>query len=394
MPTRQCDNWLHTLAEYVEDTESPRQFWSWAGIFTLNAALQRRVWLPYGLDQLYPNLFIMIVAPPGRCRKGSPVSFAKKILGKASYPLFADSPTKRALTKQLHELASTQTFMYEGLPHSQCPISLISKELSSFLAVDPKSMIEVLTDLFDSHDEWEYRTSEKGTDKLYGLCVNCLFATTPSWMAGNLPEEAIGGGFTSRFVLVSGSEKYKHVPRPPEPDGAIYKRLLNDLMHIGSITGGFVWGPGAGAFFDKWYLSIEAKVKSTHDERLHGFLERMHILALKTAMGIHIAYSDELILEVTDLKAAIALLEQALVDAPRALSSQGRSFTAVDIDRILGQVKQLGTTSFGELMRFNYRNVTKSQLEEVLGALTAMGAIAWAYDADTKGKVTWKKSIV
>jgi hypothetical protein len=59
-------------------------------------------------------------------------------------------------------------------PKPQCPVALISKELSSFMAVNPKEMIEVLTDLFDSHDVWEYKTSEKGTDKLYGVCVNCL----------------------------------------------------------------------------------------------------------------------------------------------------------------------------------------------------------------------------
>ncbi|MCP3684349.1 MAG: DUF3987 domain-containing protein, partial [bacterium] len=193
---RRCKNWLKSLASYVEETESPRNFWLWSGIFTLGASVQRKIWFPFGLDNLYPNLYLMIVAEPGVCRKGAPVGLAKKMLYDIESPVFADSPTKRAMTKAMHELSRTSHFTYQDKQKAQCPLALISKELSSFLAVDPKAMIEILTDLFDSHDEWKYETSGEGHDSLFGLCVSCLFASTPSWIAANLPEEAIGGGFT------------------------------------------------------------------------------------------------------------------------------------------------------------------------------------------------------
>src|SRR3990172_7573375 len=32
---RQCDNWLISLMDYVEETEAPRVFWLWAGISTI-----------------------------------------------------------------------------------------------------------------------------------------------------------------------------------------------------------------------------------------------------------------------------------------------------------------------------------------------------------------------
>jgi hypothetical protein len=187
---RRCKHWLSSYSEYIAETESPKKFWAWSGIFVLASSLQRRTWLNFGIENLYPNLYVMVVAPPGRCRKGAPLGLAKRILTEAQIPVFVDSPTKRALTKYLHELGKTSFFQIDGSPKPQSPVALISKELSSFMAVNPKEMIEVLTDLFDSHDVWEYKTSEKGTDKLYGVCVSCLSSLLhlPGWPLTSLKK--------------------------------------------------------------------------------------------------------------------------------------------------------------------------------------------------------------
>ena len=379
------------MAEYIEKTESPRKFWAWAGIFTLASALQRRVWLNFGIEDLYPNLYIMIVAPPGRCRKGAPLGLAKRILTKANIPVFVDSPTKRALTKYLDELGKTSFFQIDGVPKPQCPLALISKELSSFMAVNPKEMIEVLTDLFDSHDVWEYKTSEKGTDKLYGVCINCFFATTPSWMATNLPEEAIGGGFTSRFILVSGTDKDQFIPIPPIPSEKLYRELIKDIVHIGTLSGEFIWEPAAKLHYETWYYTIEKKVKATMDERLHGFLERIHIMSLKVAMALHVSYSDRLVITLEDITRSIALLEEALNDAPAALSSHGRSDLGVDTDKVAMQIRTCGSIQYGDLVRMNYRNVRPEQLDQVIETLRAMGSIDWKIMSNKKESLlTWK----
>ena len=391
---RQLNNWLHALAHYVEETESPRNFWAWSGIFCIAAAMQRKTWLPYGMNPLYPNLYIMIVAPPGRCRKGSPVGLAKKFLEDKGIqiPVFVDSPTKRALTKHLDELGGSCVFHIrdpkgQRLPKAQSPLALVSKELSSFLAVDAKGMIEILTDLYDNHEVWEYKTSEKGTDKLYGPILNCLFASTPTWIANNLPDEAIGGGFTSRFLIVAGTEKYKFVPRPPIPDQKLYNQLISDLGQISHLVGEFSWGVGSEDLFDSWYQTIEGKVKKTHDERLHAYLERIHIIALKTAMCLHVAYSNELVIEETDLKRAIALCEQVLDEAPIAFGGLGRSPTAVATQDIIKQLRVLRKVSWGELFRLNYHNVKKSDFNEILEGLVGMGYIRWDTNKDTSGRI-------
>ena len=372
---RKLNNWLSGLQEYVEDTEAPRDFWLWGGIFTLCTTLQRRVWLPYGLEPVYPNIYVLLVAPPGKCRKAGPPSLAKKMLKKANIPVSIDSFSKRDFTKELAELYKTEHFNHMGENLPQTPIGLISKEMSSLLAVDPKGMIEVLTDLFDSHDEWEYGTSGQGHDILRGVCVSCFIATTPVWFAANLPQEAIGGGFTSRFAIITGYDKYKRVAIPSIPDEALYNQLLSDLSIVAMLTGEFQWTDDSKAHFKKWYKTLDDKVGETKDDRLHSFIERMHVIAIKVAMAIHVSYSNELVLELEDMQAATTLLETVLKTAGDALGGHGRSITSVDVELIMKQIRHRGSITFEELLAINYRNTNKGELLTVLETIEAMKVV-------------------
>jgi len=375
MPKRRLDNWLHGLANYVEDTESPRNFWLWSGLFSIASALQRKVWLPFGLDNIYPNLFVLIVAPPAKCRKGGPPGLAKKMLEGLSLAVSADSSSKRALTQTIEEVSKDQRFFFNNKPINMASLAVISKEMSSLLAVDPKGMIEVLTDLFDSHDNWLYKTSGQGSDSIQGVCVSTFIATTPTWLSANLPQEAIGGGFTSRFAIVTGYEKYKQVPIPTIPDRRIYEALIHDLNIITTLVGEFRWEEEAREYFIAWYNTLDDVLEATEDDRLHGFIGRMHVIALKVAMALHVATSDDLIINVGDIGKAIHLLEEVLKAAPDALGGHGLSRLGPITDKIKNQIKQKRKISVKGLMSINYRDVDAIELNNILNSLHTMGYI-------------------
>jgi len=378
---RKLENWLKGLLQYVEETESPREFWLWSGIFTLASALQRRVWIPFGLDNIYPNLYVLLVAPPGKCRKGSPVSLSKKLLQEIRIPVSADSTSKRALTQELVEISEGQVFNYKGKLRPQAPLAIISKEMSSLLALDPKGMIEALTDLFDSHDEWKYKTSSQGHDFLYGVCVSCLIATTPNWLANNLPQGAIGGGYTSRHVILCGYEKYKRVAIPPPPDVKIYEKLIHDLNKVAQLVGQFRWGEGAEDFFIDWYNSLDDLIKRTPDTRLHGYIERIHIIALKVAMALRVSYSSELVLSPNDLGRAIDLATEALSSASDALGGHGQSHLGPKTVEVERQIKAKGRMTLKELLLANYRDISLPELREILESLQAMNKIKLVFSS-------------
>jgi hypothetical protein len=374
---RLCDNWLISLMEYVEDTEAPRVFWLWSGLSTIASALQRKVWFPFGMENLYPNMYVLLVADPGECRKGMPLSFSKKILQDIGVHVFADSPTKRAFTKDLDEVRKNQFFY---MPGSQVPVvhssmSVVSKEFSSLLAVNPKEIIEVLTDLWDSHDEWEYKTSDKGKDKLYRICVNAFIGTTPRWLTSNLPPEAIGGGFTSRIIFVHAREKYKWLALPPPTNDKLYEQLKHDLKTINSVVGEFKLSNAAENLFNSWYQTIKDKTKDLSDDRLRGNLARLHTNVLKASMCLKIAYSNELIIDEADLRKSISVVESCLANAGDALGGHGSSRTAAGVERILRQVQLIGKISFTALLRANYRETNKLELHEILETLEGMGVV-------------------
>lgn len=370
--SRACKDWIATLKQYVEDTESPRNFWAWSGLWTVGSALQRRVWVEFGMDKIFPNLFIMFIAPPGWSRKGAPVGFAKKILEDIQIPVGIDSPTKRHLTKRLHSLSETEHFFHEGFKRGQAPLALPSKELSSFLAVDPKGMIEALTDLYDSHDKWDYGTSGKGEDMLRNLCVSCLFATTPDWIANNLPEGSIGGGFTSRFLLVTGLGKYKEVSWPPPPNQEIYKKLKKDLETIRHITGEFTVEPEAREIYDDWYAKIIPWAERIGDPKLYNNFSRVHVQLIKTAMCLHIAREDSLVIEPRDMRSAIKLIKNVYETASDAFAGHGKNPMAVVMDRCIKACRAHGTITANKLLKLNYRDATKKSIMEILENMEAM----------------------
>lgn len=373
---RVLNSWLKGFAKLAEDTEAPRKFWLWAGISTIASALQRKVWLPFGMETYYPNLFVIIAGPPAS-RKALPIKKSKEFLSKLEIPTAKDSGSKRDYTKALAETQKTEAFEFQNQLKTQCALSIISMEMSSLLAVNPKEMIEVLTDLYDCPDKWDYGTTQRGDDFLYNVCLNTLIATTPSWMMRNLPPEAIGEGFTSRFALVYADTVYKRIAWPELSSTArkLQDYLVGDLLHISRLVGEFKVSPEAKDLFSGWYHNIDSKIKSTRDERLHPFIGRMHAMVLKVAMVLRVDHTDELLIEPPEIERAIEYLEEILATASGAFGSLGSTKTGINVMRILIQLKTLGKSSFQELLATNLQYLTKFDLEQVLETLEATHAI-------------------
>lgn len=388
---RRLGNWLKGLHQFVEETESPRDFWLWSGIFTICSALQRRVWLPYGLETIYPNIFILIVAPPARCRKAGPPSLARKFLKEIKIPVSPDSTSKRALTKDLAQLSKERHIFYNNRQLPNASMAIVSREMSSLLATDPKGMIEALTDLYDSHDEWDHKTSTQGGDPIRGCCVSTIIATTPKWISSNLPEESIGGGFTSRFVIVNGRKKYKLVPRPPIPDDRIFQALIHDLRLISGMLGEFSMEQESMDIFDSWYNTIEDRIPSVDDDRLHPFMGRMHVIALKVAMAISASHTNSMIISPKDITTAITLIDGILDTAGGALGGFGASRLGPITDKIKQQIMEGGQCSQQELLRWNYRDLNTGDFDTIIDTLTKMGCIEIVVDSKAQNHYRWRK---
>lgn len=390
---RQLYSWLKALSEYVEDTEAPRQFWFWAGLATISSVLQRKVYLPYGFERVYPNLYVMLIADPAS-RKGAPVKECEKFIKRLQIATSRDSCSKREFTKRLAAVVDTQKYFdtASNLWKGQSALTVISKELSSLLALDPKGMIECLTDLFDCPDVWDYGTSGQGEDLLFNVCINMCVATTPVWFVENLPKEASGSGFTSRVVMIHDNETYKAVPIPEYTARQEKIRLAmeHDLEIISRLQGEFLWQPEGRNLFENWYPKIKELNRKCLDMRVKPFIGRLHIHVLKVAMSLQVAESDDLILNTEKLQQAIILVEGVLDRLPEAFGGHGPSKTSLQVHQVRLQVRLLKKISFGDLLASNLRMTNRSELREIVDTLIAAGELQSVFDTSGKEHLTWK----
>lgn len=379
---RNFPNWLLKYGEYTQDTEPPVHYHVWTGIYVISSALQRKVWLQFGRRRLFPNLYIILVSPPGRCRKGASISLGVDLLKKVpGVTVTSDSTTREQLIRAMANARNDLSYEDDegGLQMEQhCSVSVVSKELGSFLGVKNSHLITFLTDIYDCDEEWEYSTKHHGTDKIQGACLNFIGAITPDWLARNLPMDAIGGGYSSRVLFVVGRAKSKRVTIPPDsPELQRMARLLTeDLEKVSTLTGPFSWEPSAYSFYDRWYQGIDDDAPSLEDPRFMGYLERKPAMVLKAAMSISVSKRNSLVIEEDDVAQSLALIEQLEPYMSDAFGGLGEYDKAVVIEKIMRQFITRRAMTFEELLRANYRDIDMDGLKTILQTLQTMGEIA------------------
>jgi hypothetical protein len=350
--------------------------------------MNRNVWVPFGIDNIYPNLYLLFVAPPGKCRKGGPIGFSKKMLREIGINVSVDSTSKEALTKELHDNVRVIDLPVIGT-QQQCTMSILSKELSSLLAVDAKKMIECLTDLFDDHDIWEYKTKGGRADKLYNPGLNLFAATTPNYVANNLPYEAFGAGFFSRVICVVGTEKRRRVTFP-SIDHDLLRQLTQDLHVLETTLRGPVqWTKSSRLVFDSWYQGLDSKYQEVQDDRFHGFIERSHIQVLKIATILSVNETSELILLEDHIGQAIDLVESIYANLDDAFAGLGRADLSVVTHMLRKQLEEKKVISLSDLTRWNLRNIGLEEMGKALQQLHNSKMVVITYENGEK-IVTWK----
>lgn len=373
---RQLPNWLSAYGQYTEDTESPASFHVWTALWVLAGALRRKVWIEAGHFNIYPNLYVLLVAPPGKARKTAAISIGTKFLEKLKVPLVADNITREALIRQAAESIQLDTAP-EGLVYTHNSLSLASPEFVVFMGQNNFQMIDLLTDWFDCKSPWRYITKGQGVDEIEGLFFNMLGAATSEGLGSHLPEASIGGGFTSRIVFVVERDKRKSVAFP---ELTAEQRRVGELLHgdLRYIADRF-FGPmrltdGAKAFYKSWYDSDDRN-KLIADVRMAPYLERKPLHVLKVAMLIHVAIKDSMEIDEEDIDYAIKMLNMIEPQMPEAFNSVGLNKNAGVQSRIYQHIAQFKHISFEDLMTAFWRDVENHQMVNILETLTQMGSV-------------------
>ena len=307
---RQLKNWLSAYLDYTERSEPPQSFLMWSGLVCIASVLQRKVYLKWGFDTIYPNLYVVFVAPSGWSRKATPLKIIRDILENVHMNISSDSITKEALTRNM--AASKESFddTVRKAISFQSPYVVLSPELSVFLGAQDGKFLAALTDMYDCPPKWTYETKGKGKDEIWGPYLVMLGATAPDWLPMIIPPEAIGGGFTSRVIWICEDQKRKIVvvPRRTEDESRLRLRLIHDLELIKLMSGEVILEESMLKAYEKWYIAEHAKRYRPNDPLL-GYRSRRATLSQKLAIISSVSRGDDMVVTKEDFDLAVKIMD-------------------------------------------------------------------------------------
>ncbi len=373
---RKCKNWLLSFRDWtLPRSEAKETFIFWTGLFILASAVRRKVYIPktvLGSWEVAPYLYIMFVAPAGKARKTTTLSYVDDLLlDEMGIKKASQGMTQQVLMKRIADSPDAS-------------ISIKIGEFATFFNPSKDVMIDFLTALFDGAKKHDSDTLSRDIEYAERPCINLLAATTPKWIAENLSENAIGGGFASRVIFIFEEtvrrRKLLYHIGPDKVDFValekIYKDLFTDLLHISqNIEGEFHLTKEAEIFIDEWYKKFADK-PTIADPRLIGYHERKPAYVFKVAMLCHLAYSDELLLDKKDFEQAIAILGQVEGKMLQTFQAIGKNPHTLDIDAIEDFVKAQENGIAPNILRKHFQYVASPHmLEELITFLKINGDI-------------------
>ncbi len=396
---RQCNDWLTSYIEYTRNTEPSLMFRKWCGIHCLTCMMGRRSWTQWD-KVIWPNMFIVLVGPAGKSRKGTAIGPARVIIDDAMEQLpehlqierCSDSITNERLIQKLEEVGKPTGPNYPGSPDCS-QLNILSEELTVLTGYDNKQFLSVLTDLYDCRDPWTYETKNSGTNYVPAVWLNLLGGTTPELLKVTLPPEAIGGGLTSRMMLIYAPDRGKVVPIPlkTEAEKRIQEQLTADLVDIAhNIRGEFLISPDWVEEYIKWYPN-RVKNPTLLDPKFEKYLGREATHLIKLCMVVSASRDNERILDAEIFHRAVTLLEEAEEWMPFVFLGHGRVDFAQILPSLVAYIDRHDTMTFRQLLGAFGHELIKTELEHALSMLEAKGWIRLTTNDGVRTVVNLKK---
>lgn len=317
-------SFLSEYRTFTSGSEAHPTYHTFSALVALSSIISRRVWIEQGYFKVYPNLYVVLVGPPGN-RKTSAMSIAKNLIRELKdVPFSAECVTKEKLILDMAE----QEKVIDGMAPAYAaqrvftPMTVMVTELSEFLGAGSIGMINFLTTIYDQ-DVYEHRTKNRGEVLITGPFLNLLACTTPDWITTYLRADVISGGFSRRAIFVLETGKSGRIPFPEVTSEAksAWENVLAYSRKLQKVHGPFTWHPDAKKFYITWYQNL----KMPTEETIVGYYETKHMQLLKISMLIALSESPQLVLEVRHLEFGLALLKLAEENLGRVFEGIGRN---------------------------------------------------------------------
>lgn len=318
--------WLGDYLRWCEGDEAPIGFHFWMGCAVLGAAIGRRAYVDMRRFCIWPNLYLVLVGDPARCKKGQAFDSAGQILDRLNYYLeVANVPNPRRLrllpekcTPELavKMLASVQYDRYPSDPSIEWEYSdshgiWLCEEMVTLLGKsnhNAAGVLELLTAFFACRPKWDSGTVIRGVEELRNLFLVFCGAATPGWIQSGITEEMFTGGFVSRTMFIHRERSKADYPIPEYNDPIKRDDLAERLLPMVEWNQRVIkMTPRLEDLHDKWYRTDKREQDKILDPHYSHFSARRQIHVLKLAMLLTIS-EDRTVIDIPDFDLALAIL--------------------------------------------------------------------------------------
>ena len=376
LPTQ---GWLGDYLTFTKNLEACDRFRFFSAACAIGAAVNNKVWIQRGneglLPKLFPNIWIILLAPPGRGHKTSTINMATNCLYEAcpQVRMLADKLTPESLVKCLSTPVGENEVIRIG-PRDATGL-IKAPELAVFFGKQQYNtgLVSLITDLYDYREEWVTETIMRGRNVLRNICISIIGGSTPDWLQKMLPEDAFTGGFMSRFVIVEMPAQYfKRIAYPHPLGDKGWTDLVHGLAQISNLHGEMRWTPDCADYYQNYYENL----RPSGDIQKDAYQEREAEQILRIAMLLALS---ELRMFITseDFKLAQKIINSLMEETtPRIekLTTHPRMVLVQELQTILQQVRKI---THRNLLKRVYRSLSngEAQFQEAIRILKMTGDI-------------------
>lgn len=313
----QLESWIDSFVEYVAEFPTAPIFSRWAGIATVGAVLERRVWLNvFGGLVAYPNMYTLLVGPPS-AGKGIALGAAKDLLREVpEIHLAPTSVSAASLTDSLHDAKREFIqFAPELINEAYNALTIYAEELGNFMPSYEPTFAMAMINFWDSKQYTERKRTSKLNIKIEKPVLNFLAATTPSFLGKYFADGTWDQGFASRSVLVYSGDRSIQNPfaEARKASETLKTALIEDLKEISKIYGKMTFEADAAAAFWAW-IQAGYPPLPTHPKLLY-YNGRRETIMLKLCMIIT-ASRGGMVIDLNDYQTALTWLTDAELVMP------------------------------------------------------------------------------
>lgn len=351
--SRNYTDFVKASVEAVADSPIPKPFAQWSALSAVAGAMGRRVWYPMANYDIRSNLFVVLIAPPGRNKSVSLILPFTKVFsrlttpvgtteddqnfnsgldqyGLRNYPLYMiqDRITPEKLAVDMTKITRLDLRLSSPALDEfyDSSITLVTSEFGTFMGRHERYLQMFMTDMWDSKSEYSHKTKTSGEYIVKGPCLNWLACATPEQFVDNLPEDARSQGLLSRMLPIyyDGDRIPQSLIQERVSENTV-NNLRNDLADISKMYGPMTFDEDAFKIVDE---DIKAGIPpEPTDNHLSEYVQRRVSHFIKVAIAVSASRRGTRKIMLEDWEFTKELMFAAEKQMPKALEGFGMGRT-------------------------------------------------------------------